>query len=252
MDKRRIGASILFLLGLMVAVSACNSFHDNDIGPVQTQALRIPLDEAETVRLEIFNGVGDVRLYTDGTAADEILAGTLTYNVAKWAPQISYDVNAAHEGQLSVRQPELLSGLGFEDVAELRYEYDLAVNPAVPIDLTVEIGVGSGNIDLKDQHLTHLTLRMGAGTGHVDLSQIKPANLDVLVLGGVGRTTILLPSDIGVKVTVIEGGLNRLTTTGLTQRDEMTFINDAYHTAVPTLDIILEPTAGSIDLHVVP
>lgn len=238
------------LLALFSLVS-CNNLDDDDIGEVIVDPLRVELGEATQANIEVFNGVGDVRLFTGGTADNELLAGTLTYNVADWAPEVNYDVDDQQTGLLAIRQPELLTGLGFEDAGALRYAYDLSLNPNVPTDLTLEMGVGAGDIDLKDQHLTGLTLRMGAGTGHIDLSQIKPANLDVLVLGGVGRTTLVLPNHIGVKVTV-EGGVSRLTTTGLTQRDEETLVNDAYHTAVPTLDIVIEPAVGTIDLHVVP
>ncbi|MCA9981736.1 MAG: hypothetical protein KDD89_12910, partial [Anaerolineales bacterium] len=129
MDKRQLGASIFWLLSLALLLAGCNAFRDNDIGSVETDIIRIPLEDAQTVTVELFNGVGDLRLYTGGTAEDEIMAGTLTYNVADWAPQVSYNVDEDKQGVLAVRQPELLTGLGFEDAGEIRYEYDLALNP---------------------------------------------------------------------------------------------------------------------------
>lgn len=243
---------VLLLFSLIIILTSCNNFGPNRLGTLQSDPLQIEREGATAATLEIYNGVGDVHLDTSNTAVDSLLTGTLTYNVADWEPQVSHTLTDQQEALLTIRQPELLTGLGFEDMDALRYDFDLALNPQIPTHLSLEMGIGTADIDLAQQHLTQLTLRMGAGTGQVDLSQIRPANLDVLIMGGIGRTTLLLPSDIGVRVTIQGGaGLSEINTTGLTQRDATTFINEAFNTAVPVLNIIIEPAAGTIDLQVV-
>jgi hypothetical protein len=249
--------SWLYRLGWvwLLWLSACQGWGANRIGAVQTSTVGVPLAGAERAVVSLFNGVGGVRLRTADTAVSDpntLLSGTLTYNVAEWEPVVSYELNSTGEEMVaSVRQPELLTGLGLEDPTSVTFTYDLTLNPDIPTSLSLEMGIGTAEIDLANQHLTHLLLRMGAGQGVVDLSQIRPANLDVLLLGGLGRTTLLLPQDMGVKVTV-QGGLSQINTEGLLQRDEVTFVNEAYHTAVPVLNIIIEPALGVIDLQVVP
>ncbi len=243
---------VLLLLSLIVILTSCTNFSPNRLGTLQSDPLQVDLAGATKATIEIYNGVGDVRLEASNTAVDSLLTGILTYNVADWKPQVSHTHTDPQEALLTIRQPELLTGLGFEDMGTLRYDFDLALNPNIPTNLSIEMGVGTADINLAQQHLSQLTLRMGAGTGQVDLSQIRPANLDVLVMGGIGRTTLLLPKDMGVRVTVEGGaGLSEINTTGLIQRDAVTFINEAYNTAVPVLNIIIHPAVGTIDLQVV-
>lgn len=252
MNKWLIGGSLFILLSLLFSLTSCNQFGPDRVGELLIDHISIAQAEATTAELFIYNGVGDVRLQTQSERADELLGGTLSYNVPNWIPLVTHEINSAQVALVTVRQPELLTGLGFEDTSNVQYTYDLQLNTAVPTNLNLEMGIGQAEIDLAQQQLTQLTLRMGAGTGQVDLSQIQPANLDVLVMGGIGRTTLLLPSDIGVRVTVEGGaGLSEIKTTGLIQRDPVTFINEAFNTAVPVINIIIHPAVGTIDLQVV-
>lgn len=252
MNKWLIGGSVLILLSLLFSLASCNRFGPDRMGELLLDHISIDRAEATTAEVFIYNGVGDVRLQPQNETVDELLGGTLSYNVPNWVPLVTHEINSEQVALVTVRQPELLTGLGFEDTANIRYEYDLRLNTAVPTHLSLEMGIGQADINLAQQHLTQLTLRMGAGTGRIDLSQIRPANLDVLVMGGIGRTTLLLPNDIGVRVTVEGGaGLSEINTTGLIQRNPVTFINEAFNTAVPVINIIIHPAVGTIDLQVV-
>jgi predicted membrane protein len=73
--------------------------------------------------------------------------------------------------------------------------------------------------------------------------------LDVSMRGGVGRATVTLPSDVGVRVDVT-GGIGQVNATALTREDDA-YVNEAYDGGEATLSLDIEGGAGEINLEAV-
>src|SRR3712207_9434526 len=73
-------------------------------------------------------------------------------------------------------------------------------------DLVVEMGAGESDLDLDSLTLTGLDLQMGAGETTVALTGDYAQDFDASIEGGVGGATVLVPSEVGVRVRA-EGGL---------------------------------------------
>ena len=132
------------------------------------------------------------------------------------------------------------------EVEPTRYPF---VNDEVPIDLSVEMGAGESDLDLDSLDLTGLNLAMGAGETTVDLTGVYERDLAAAIEGGVGRATVRLPSQVGVRVRA-EGGLGRIKAGGL-RREGEAYVNDAYGDSDVTLEVEVQGGVGEINLEVV-
>jgi len=73
--------------------------------------------------------------------------------------------------------------------------------------------------------------------------------VDVSIEGGVGEATVLVPSEVGVRVRA-EGGLDKINAEGF-QRDGEAYVNDAYGDSDVSLNLDVRGGVGSISLKVV-
>jgi predicted membrane protein len=144
----------------------------------------------------------------------------------------------------------------------------LRLNDDVPMALSVDLGVGNGNLDLGRLSLTSLDIQAGAGNITVDLTGIRSLtslglemgagnvtldltgdlekDLNASIRGGVGTANVRLPSNVGVRVEA-RGALGTVNARGLT-RDGNAYINDAYGQSDVTLRINIEGAVGTVNL----
>jgi predicted membrane protein len=115
------------------------------------------------------------------------------------------------------------------------------------------MGGGVSNLDLDSLSLRGLSIDMAAGATTVDLTGDWERDLNALVSalvrGGAGEVTVLLPSQVGVRVNA-GTRLGRVTTDGLQEQGEA-FVNDAYGDSDITLEVRVQGGVGQINLKVV-
>jgi hypothetical protein len=168
---------------------------------MRNESRSIQPEDARSVRAHLTMGAGELKV---GGAADALMEGDFSYNVADWKPQIDYEVND-EKGDLTVEQRSGDDGR----LGGARNEWDLLFNDDVPTDLVVEMGAGESDLDLDGLALTGLDLQMGAGETAVDLTGDYARGFDASIEGGVGEATVLVPSEVGVRVRA-EGGLGKI------------------------------------------
>jgi len=236
-------SAILFIAAVAatVFVVACGP-QRVEVGELQTETRSVEPENAESLRTNLRIGIGELNL-TGG--ADSLMEADFAYNVAAWQPRVSYEV-VGDTGELSVEQQGLGEGIPTPDA---RNEWDMRLNDAVPTDLGVQMGGGVSNLDLDSLTLTGLSLDMAAGSTTVDLTGEWERDLSAVVRGGAGEVTVLLPSQVGVRVNA-GTRLGRVNAEGLQQRGEA-FVNDAYGDSEVTLEVDVEGGLGQINLKVI-
>jgi len=213
-----------------------------------TESRTVELGGAESVRANIEMGAGILEV-AGGVSA--LLEAEFAYDVEEWKPTVDYGVTGT-EGTLLVKfQQPIIPKLRqiFEGEISARYRWNLRLNDDVPIDLKVLLGAGSADLKLGSLTLTGLDLQTGAGDVTVDLSGDWTRDLDASIKGGVGRMTIKLPREIGVRVQV-RRALVEVSTYGL-KRDGSLLINEAYNKSEATLRLDVDAAVGQINLEVV-
>src|SRR5918997_4327867 len=209
------------------------------VGEMQHESRSIQPEDAKSVRAHLMMGAGELKV---SGAADALMEADFSYNVSDWKPEVNYDTSG-QTGELSVEQG---NSEGVRLGGDARNEWDLRFNDAVPIDLTVEMGAGESDLDLDSLTLTGLDLQMGAGKTTVDLTGDYAEDIDASIQGGVGESTVLVPSMVGVRVRA-EGGLGKINAEGL-QREGEAYVNDAYNDSEVTLDVDVRGGVGTINL----
>jgi hypothetical protein len=238
------GMKRLVVLGVLLVAAAVllGSCGTQRVGEMQRESQMVDLENAESVGTELRMGAGELNV---SGAADALMEGEFSYNVADWKPKVDYEVSG-DTGELSVEQG---SGEGVRLDGDARNEWDVRFNDEVPTDLVVEMGAGESDLDLDSLTLTGLTLHMGAGKTTVDLTGDYGRGFDASIEGGVGEATVLLPSEVGARVRA-EGGLGKINAEGL-QREGDSYVNDAYGNSDVTLDVDVQGGVGQINLEVV-
>ena len=228
---------------LAAAALFLGSCGQQEVGEMQRQSESVDLENAQSARVELRMGAGELNV---SGGADALMEADFAYNVSEWEPEVSYDVSG-ETGELSVEQGS--SDEGVRVGGDARNEWEVRFNDEVPTDLQVEMGAGESDLDLDSLTLTGLDLEMGAGQTTVDLTGDYGQNLEASIEGGVGEATVLLPSEVGVRARA-EGGLGKINAEGL-QREGDSYVNDAYGDSDVTLEVDVQGGVGQINLEVV-
>ena len=233
----------LIATATMLAALAAGCGGAQDVGELRTESRSVDLEDAESARVNLNIGVGELKV-TGG--ADPLMEADFEYNVAEWEPRIDYRVDG-DEGNLTVEQGSD-SGLQLGG-DEARNEWDVRLNNNVPMVLEVDAGAGETRLDLDSLDLTRLDLDVGAGTSTVDLTGSYERDLDANIGSGAGEMTVQLPSQIGVRVTA-DSAAGEVNAEGL-QRDGDSYTNEAYGSSEVTLEVIVDMGAGELNLETV-
>jgi len=78
------------------------------------------------------------------------------------------------------------------------WQWDIGLSPDIPIDLTVGMGVGSSNLNLRDLQLQSLEAKMAIGNMVVRLP--KEGEFHGSIGGAIGRVVILVPEGAAVQI----------------------------------------------------
>jgi hypothetical protein len=174
------------------------------------------------------------------SGAKELLEADFSYRSSWSRPQVEYNVSAG-QGRLTIRQPGLVHGPGGG-----HNTWDLRLSNKVPLELKVDQGAGRARLTLGGLSLSRLDVEIGAGETIVDLTGDWKNDLTANIQGGVGRATVRLPSDVGVRARA-EGGIGAIHVHGL-KKDGDAYVNEAYGKSPITVKVQVEGGVGEINL----
>ena len=237
MRRRNLKPASLMVIATLVVVSAC-TIGGAPVGELETESKSVELGDAKLVRAEIHMGAGELKV---GGGAAKLLDADFAYNVARWRPEVSYTVTEG-QGQLEIRQPAGSGG----PMGHARYDWDLRFSDSIPLQLTVELGAGRADLTLGSLSLGSLDLKMGAGETVVDLTGSWKNDVTARIQGGVGKATVRLPQDAGVRVHA-RGGIGAINAHGF-RKDGGAYVNDAYGKSDVTVRVDVQGGVGEINL----
>jgi hypothetical protein len=208
-----------------------------------TTSDKVEIGGAESTSVSIAVGVGKLNI-TGG--AEGLLDAEFEYNIPDWKPEVRYEVKEGF-GELEIEQPATVVGATWP--SNVKYEWNLKLSDSMPMDLTVEMGVGKLDLDLRGLNLRRLKVDAGVGEGRVDISRVV-RDLDADIEAGIGKLKLLLPADVGVKVEA-DGGIGHVEVDGLT-RDGDAWVNDLWGKAGISVRVNIEGGIGEVDIETVP
>jgi hypothetical protein len=236
MKKPMAWLSLLLTFLPLLMIAGCN-VEDWDVGPPQSELQTVKRGEANAARVEIEMPAGELSV---GGGATELLEADFSYPSRSSKPQVEYEVSAG-QGRLTIRQPHAVHSHGSG-----HNRWDLHLSNKVPLELKVNQGAGRAKLMLGGLSLSRLDVDIGAGETLVDLAGDWKNDLTANIEGGVGRATVRLPSDVGVRASA-HGGIGAINVRGL-KRDGDAYVNEAYGKSPITVKVQVKGGVGEINL----
>ncbi len=210
------------------------------VGPMLTYTQIVEAKGASSAQVELNLGAGELKLSGD---ANELAKTDFIYNIVSWKPTVTYSVNNNY-GNLVISQPNTSAVLP----QNIRYEWDVKLNNGIPIDLKINIGAGKAVLNLSGLNLNAADIAGGAGDVQMDLSGAWAKTAKINFEGGVGKVSLRLPKNVGVRVTA-EAALGSVKANGLTKEGDA-YVNAAYGKSPVVLDISIKAGIGAVTLDV--
>ncbi len=198
----------------------------------------VELEGAEFADVKLDMGVGELRIQG---GARGLMEGYFRYNIDQWKPEINYRISGSR-GILTVKQGKSHR----MTMGKKKNKWNVSLNDDVPINLTIDHGVGQCKIDLTGVTLKSVDIDMGIGELTVDISGERKQSLDVVVDSGIGSATLYLPEHIGIRAR-IDRGIGSIDARGFSKRGEV-YTNDAYGKTDVSIDIEVDAGIGSVEL----
>jgi len=207
-----------------------------------------PITDTETVALGSATDA-DVRVemaageLTVSGGADDLMEGEFRYSRPSWKPRVRYE-EGTPTGRLTVETPDRLGSFIGRSTT---YAWDLQLGAGVPIELSVIMGAGASELDLAGLDIRRLTVNLGAGESLIDLTGPRTGDIVADITAGVGELRIVVPKDVGVRVSGGSDGIGSLVAGGFSDENG-DLVNDAYGTSDATIEIRIQRGIGEVTI----
>ena len=214
--RRSAWGSIIALMILLAVVGVSIGAIDQ---PPSSYAsvlqVSFPQGNARRTEVRLNPAIGYLRVATGAGAGEGVLHGQVRTYQGEHVEQSSQPVG----GRLSV---EVVSRSGvvfpFFTMDFSRPNWDMAVDPSIPLDLRTDLSVGKTVLDLRAAQLTMLSVNTSLGQ---TIIQLPATTAEVKVEGGIGEIVLQLPTQTGISIKA-STGIGRVDLpAGYTLRDGM-------------------------------
>jgi len=242
----RVALVALLSLGLLAAVGCQRvALSDGSATGSRTrvETRTVGLDGATKLDAKIRMGVGELTMsgVPSSTAA---LDSEFRYTRAAWKPELTYQVIGG-TGSLKLSQPR--GDVGLPGVGHVENAWDLKLAGGVPTDLSLELGVGTSEVNLRDVDVRSFEIITGVGESTIDLSGPRTADVTGRVEASIGAATIRLPRNVAVRVVSDGEGVGELVADGFTLQGK-DYVNDAWGAPGPKIELRLNRGIGEMKL----
>ena len=159
-----------------------------------------PVGAATSARVRIDFSVGESTV-TALSASENLIEADLTYVGEVELKATGEQQKVVHLSQGAGAAEWFRSAFGWIGSGQ-RLRWDIALTPNIPLELDLHGGAGRSTLDLSALQLTGMN--MGAGAGEFVL-QLPGGKYNARYSGGVGRSSISVPSGADIDLTVSSG-----------------------------------------------
>jgi hypothetical protein len=229
---------VLILLGIAMLLGVFRVSQHMGTRYASGEALRLPLDGARTARVRIQHGAGELMI-DDRAGQDELINGTfsggLEHKIARDGDSAALELRAP-VGSFPVILPfDPSSG----------FHWTVGLNPAVPLELNLELGASRNRIDLRNLMVKRLSVKSGASSTEIDF----PAHAGqtfAKVETGAASVEIRIPQGVAARIRSSSGLSGVTIDTHRFPGGSGSFRSPDYDTAANRLELELDTGVGSI------
>jgi hypothetical protein len=126
---------------------------------------------------------------------------------------------------------------------QARWNWDLNLNPVIPLDLDVDMGLGEAWLDLRELNARNVKLNLGLGSTRVWVP--GEGGMNIRIQGGIGETIVIVPFGAAVRLRTDTGLATASVPESYQQRDEIyTSVNYAQAQAGEAIEIFVNQGIG--------
>lgn len=139
---------------------------------------------------------------------------------------------------------ESIPSIGVFAHGDAMNEWDVQLNPQLPLDLTLEFGRGQGTLDLHKLNLDRLRIYNEEGDLDIDLTAKElTGDISIWMNNHRGNIRLKLPAGAGAQITTIRGA--EITAEHFT-RDKAIFTNERYEEAEHRIFVDVQSLSGKV------
>lgn len=244
--RRSIWSSLIVLV-VTVGVLAAGFFwliaNDGLAGDTVSETISQPLSGAESAEVDINFGVGRVTLDALPAEADELIAGTIAI-----PEEIRVEQSFNMDGDVATYRLQTegtVRAAPFFGDSSNRWRWDLQLNRDVPLNLSVDTGVGETALDLRQ--LTLESLNVDTGVGQTTVTLPGRGRLEATISGGVGELTVELPAGVPARIQA-DTGLGGTNVEGDFEQQGNVYISPNYEDAPDRISLTLSAGVGQVNV----
>lgn len=232
--------SLLFTGSILVSSFVLAGCSSNVTMEEDPSKVLIEKDNAEKLDVILNIAAGELHV---SEGAKEWVEGELQYSTDKLKPKVSYN-QTGKNGKVLIEHTNnkftSLKGININS------SWDLQLSKHIPIDLEVNTGASKTQLDLQGIQLRSLNVNVGVGSTTIDLAGDWQQDFDVQLSTGVGKSTIILPKNVGVKI-VSTKGIGHSDFKGFISLGNDVYVNEAYENAKVTITFNADLGIGEAD-----
>ena len=198
--KKPIRTTSLFVA---LMFSGCDLEHQAATEMVSTTQSQ-PLGKESSLDADISFGIGNLEISSD--APSVLYSLDLEYDKGNFQPQVHYEAASEDRGHLSVKL-ESARKLGFRTKTQTN-RLRLSFTEKVPLELSVNAGVGQARLSLSRLKLKRLDMESGVGGAKISSYDPNPVVCDrVRIRNGVGGMEAVGLGNLNFRELEFEGGV---------------------------------------------
>ena len=229
-------ALVLILVFIAVSIGAIDQPPPSYAGMIQVS---VPIGSAQRQEIKLNPAVGYLRVAGSAGSAGDALHGQVRPFRGERVEQTEQTIGSRVSAEVVSRSWVVFPFITLEFG---RPNWDLTVDPELPLVLETELAVGRNELNLSDSQLEKLTVSTSVGQ---TLIRLPAATAEVRVDGGVGQIEIELPAGVGVSLRASSGIGSTDLPAGFTKSDGV-YYSPGYEHATEKLDIVVDLGIGAI------
>jgi len=221
----------------MLAIAALLIFTPGNNTAATQTPISITQDTAATSGIvNVKAGAGTLNI---SGGSDQLVSGQLNSNVTN----LTTNTSTLDKAQTVSVTENSLNGFIFGHNTNT---LDLKLNNTLPLNLNLDTGAMSMNLDLKDVMANTVTVKTGASSMHLALGD-KATTSTVNINAGASSLDISLPLAVGARITV-DAGLSSKNFKGFNKIDENHYESSGYGAAEKKIDLTFDTGASSMNV----
>jgi hypothetical protein len=205
-------------------------------GKIETETASIDLQGANSASLKINHGAGELNIHS-GANPNELAHGSFAGGLEHKATR--------NGDRLEVRIKPAKDVMDFPFFGpRVQLDWDVALNPQIPIALTLNVGANKSMLDLRDLNLTDLKLETGASDTRVTLPATGRYRADFDL--GAASLEVIVPDGLSARIHTSIGAVSLQVNEARFPRNGNYYQSPDYDSAANAVDMTIDAGAASI------